>query len=68
MLIRQLLLTFLMTVSLLQSFSSDSKAQDIPDNEGVNGIDNTTDTTKTGPKRVTATFPICANYNVLSFC
>lgn len=57
-----------MAVSLLLSFSSTAKAQDIPDDEGVIVIDITSITTEQGPKRSPAIVPIAANYYVLSSC
>lgn len=65
---RKLFLFFLMTVSLLFSFSSPAKAQDIPDDDEVIVIDITHNTTETGPKRSPAIIPINANYHVLSSC
>ena len=55
-----------MTVSLLLSFSSTAKAQDIPDDEGVIVVDITSITTEQGPKRSPTIIPIAANYYVLS--
>lgn len=68
MFMKQLFLSFLMAVSLLLSFSSTAKAQDIPDDEGVIVIDITSITTEQGPKRSPAIVPIAANYYVLSSC
>lgn len=65
---RKIFLFFLMTVSMLFSFSSPAIAQDIPDDEEVIVVDITHNTTETGPKRSPAIIPISANYYVLSSC
>lgn len=57
-----------MAGSLLLSFSSTAKAQNIPDDEGVIVVDITSNTTEQGPKRSPAIIPIAANYYVLSSC
>lgn len=61
MLMRQLFLSFLMAGSLLLSFASTAKAQDIRDDgEEVIVIDITNQNTETEPQR--SIVPICATY------